>query len=83
VIHRASPQFWELYNRLPTKAKTLADQAFELLKRNVRHPSLHFKKAGHLWSVRVGLHLRALAIEDGNDLIWFWIGSHAEYDRLL
>jgi len=36
-----------------------------------------------LWSVRIGLHYRALAIEDDEDLLWIWIGSHAEYDRLL
>jgi hypothetical protein len=63
--------------------RRLADQCFELLKRNPRHPSLHFKKIGRFWSVRVGLHHRALAVEDGSDLLWFWIGSHAEYDRLV
>jgi len=36
-----------------------------------------------LWSVRVGLHYRALATEVDADLVWFWIGSHAEYDKLL
>jgi hypothetical protein len=44
---------------------------------------LHLKKAGRFWSVRVGLHYRALAVEDGADLAWFWIGTHAEYDRIL
>lgn len=47
------------------------------------HPSLHFKPAGRYWSVRVGIHFRALAIRDGDDFIWFWIGTHAEYYRLL
>jgi hypothetical protein len=41
------------------------------------------KKVGRFWSVRVGLHHRALAVEDGGDLVWFWIGTPAEYDRLL
>jgi hypothetical protein len=44
---------------------------------------LQFKKVGRFWSVRVGLHYRALAVEHGADLIWFWIGSHADYDKLL
>lgn len=48
-----------------------------------RHPSLHFKVVGRFWSVRVGLHHRALAVEGGPDLIWFWIGSHADYDALI
>jgi hypothetical protein len=46
------------------------------------HPSLHFKKVGRYWSVRVALGHRALAVEVGDDLVWFWIGSHAEYDRV-
>jgi hypothetical protein len=29
------------------------------------------------------LHYRALAVADGSDLVWFWIGTHAEYDRIL
>ena len=48
-----------------------------------RHPSLHFKRIGRFWSVRIGLHYRALAVQDGEDIVWFWIGHHAEYDRLI
>ncbi len=81
--HRASPRFWSCYHRLPEEIQRLADRAYELLCNDPRHRSLHFKTVGQLWSVRVGLHYRALAIEDGNDLIWVWIGTHAEYDRLL
>jgi hypothetical protein len=54
-----------------------------LLKENPRHPSLHLKRVGELSSVRVGAHHRALATEEGDGLLWFWIGSHAEYDHLL
>ncbi len=61
----------------------MADLTYQRLRKNPRHPSLHFKKIGDLWSVRVGLHYRTLAVEDGNDLLWVWIGTHAEYDRLV
>jgi hypothetical protein len=61
----------------------LADACYALLSQDSRHPSLHLKKVGRLWSVRVGLHSRALAVEDGPDLVWFWIGTHAEYDTIL
>ena len=61
----------------------MADVNYALLKSNERHPGLQLKKAGRFWSVRVGLHYRALGIEDGEDVVWFWIGHHAEYDRLL
>jgi hypothetical protein len=33
--------------------------------------------------VRVGLNYRAVGVRDGQDVIWFWIGSHAEYDKLI
>jgi hypothetical protein len=44
---------------------------------------LHFKKIGRFWSARVGGHHRALAVEAADGLVWFWIGTHADYDKLL
>ena len=61
----------------------MADRCYAQLKANPNHPSLNLKKIGTLWSARVGLHYRALAVESGEDRAWFWIGSHADYDRLL
>jgi hypothetical protein len=73
-----------LYRSLSEEMQQLADRDYELLRRDARHPSLRFKKVGSdLWSARVGLHHRALAIEDGDDLLWVWIGTHAEYDDIL
>lgn len=81
--HHASPDFWACYHSLPNEVQQLADRAYELLKRDSRHPSLHLKKVGRYWSARVGDHYRALAVEAPDGLVWFWIGSHAEYDKLL
>ena len=81
--HRATPHFWSCYRRLPIEVQRLADKCYALLKSNSQHPSLHFKKVGPFWSVRVGLHYRAVAMEQAGELAWFWIGSHAEYDQLL
>jgi hypothetical protein len=81
--HRASKRFWECYNELPEDIQNLADKNYELLKASPQHPSLHFKKVGEFWSVRVGLGHRTLAVEKGDDLVWFWIGKHDEYDRLI
>ena len=53
------------------------------LKADPHHPSLHLKKVGRYWSVRVGLRYRALAVEIDGGLLWFWIGSHADYDALV
>ena len=81
--HHASPAFWSLYHSLPPEIRRTADRAYDHLKGDPRHPSLHFKKVGRFWSARVGLHHRALAVESGEDLVWFWIGTHAEYDKLV
>ena len=81
--HFASPSFWSAYDALPLSVKRVADRNYDLLKRNPKYPSLHLKKIGRHWSVRVGIHYRALAVEIEDGLIWFWIGSHAEYDKLI
>lgn len=81
--HLASQRFWKCYHALPEDVRRTADAAYSLLKEDPRHPSLHFKRAGRFWSVRAGLHHRALAVEHQDDLVWFWIGSHAEYDSLV
>lgn len=81
--HQATPRFWDCYRALPHEVQRLADANYSLLKSDARHPSLQFKKVGRFWSVRVGLHYRALAVEDAEDVVWFWIGHHSEYDRLL
>lgn len=83
MIHRATPRFWASYAALPDAVQRLADKCFALLKADARHPSLQLKKVGRFWSVRVGLHHRSLGVEDGDNLVWFWIGSHGDYDKLL
>jgi hypothetical protein len=83
VRHFASLQFWSAYGALPRQIRRLADENYELLKHNPRHPSLQLKKVGCYWSVRVGAHYRALAVEVDDGLLWFWIGSHADYDKMI
>jgi hypothetical protein len=82
-MHRTTPRFWQSYRNLPDDVQRVADKSFELLKRDSRHPSLQLKKVGNYWSARVGIGHRALAVEDGEDLIWVWIGAHDEYERLI
>jgi hypothetical protein len=83
VKHRANPKFWRSYQQLSPELQKLADENFALLKRDPQHPSLHFKKAGRFWSARVGLHFRAVAVERGVELVWFWIGRHDEYESII
>ena len=81
--HFASAEFRSAYDSLPADIRTLADRNFALLKIDPRHPSLHFKDVGKYWSVRIGLHYRALAKRKDDNFHWHWIGSHAEYDKLI
>ena len=83
VRHRATPRFWAYYHQLPDDVQRLADRCYAVLRQNPRHPSLHFKQVGCFWSVRVGIHYRAVAVEHEGNILWFWIGGHADYDRLL
>ena len=81
--HRTVESFWNCFDALPQEIQRLARDNFELLKANPQHPSLHFKNIDKLWSARVGIHYRALATQVATDVIWFWIGTHAEYDAIL
>ncbi|WP_449363080.1 ParE family toxin-like protein [Trichothermofontia sichuanensis] len=36
-----------------------------------------------IYSARISKSYRAIGQLDGDTVIWFWVGSHAEYDRLL
>ena len=84
--HLTLPRYWRYYQALPKKIQRLADKNFQLLKTDLHHPSLHFKKIGGekiLWSVRIGKQYRALGREKPEGILWFWIGSHAKYNQLL
>jgi len=81
--HFATPEFWAHYRQLPDDIQQLADKNFAILQKNSQHPSLRLKKVGVYWSARVGLHYRVLAKERSEGLVWFWIGHHSEYEKLL
>jgi hypothetical protein len=82
-MHYTTRRFWDCYNALPETVQRTADQCYELLKIDPSHPSLHFKKVGKYWSVRVGQSYRALGVEVEKGILWFWIGTHAQYDKLI
>ena len=85
MTHYTTPQYWQYYNELPPKVKILADKNFQILKVSPDYPSLHLKKIKKYWSVRVGIHYRALGINapKQDSIIWFWVGSHEAYDKLI
>ena len=80
----STTDFWKAYADLSPEMKKQAKKTYKLWQENSLHPSLHFKKVGKkLLSVRVSSGCRALALKEGDDYYWIWIGEHDEYDRLL
>jgi len=78
--------FRKAYSKLPKEARDQARKAYELFKQNPYHPSLHFKRVhatDPVYSVRATISYRALGVKDGDVIIWFWIGHHSEYDKIL
>ena len=80
---RATRAFWTRYHGLPPDVRALADKAYRFWQQDHWHPSLHFKKVGAYWVARVSDDYRALGIESGGTVAWFWIGPHKEYERLI
>jgi len=81
-------EFRRLFLKLPQRVKETARKNYQLWKNNPSHPSLEFKQINtreSLWSVRVGIGWRAVGVMKAKEdkIVWFWIGSHAEYDKLL
>lgn len=83
--NRALPEFWKLYEMLPIELRSHARASFKLFRENPDHPSLRFKRVQgrrNVWTVRIGAHYhRAAALRSGGMLYWFWIGSHANFDK--
>lgn len=80
------PEFLALYRALPEQVRQQARQAYALFRQDPHHPSLRFRQVHPvrpIYSARVGLRYRTVGVREGNDIFWFWIGSHSEYDRLL
>jgi len=86
MISHTTARFRKAYRQLPTPIRKQAKAAYKLFQQNPRHPSLHFKQvhpSRPIYSVRASLDYRAIGVREGETLIWFWIGSHADYDKLL
>ena len=86
MISKRTKRFKQLLRALPKEVQEQAYAAYRLFKDNPYHPGLFFKQVETkpiLYSVRIGLHYRALGLRRGDTIVWVWIGSHAEYDKFL
>ena len=82
-MHRTTERFEKCLRELPKHIRTKYQRAMSVLRANPKHPSLHFKKIGKFWSIRISSFYRALAVKDKDDYIWVWIGSHDDYEKML
>ena len=83
---RTTQRFRALRDALPKPIQEKAKAAYELWSANPDHPSLRFKKVHvklPIYSVRIDIDSRAVGVLEGDTVVWFWIGSHAEYEQLL
>ena len=79
-------RFIKAYSVLPSPIKKAAQKTYKIWNGNPNHPSLHFKKIfkkQEIYSIRITLDYRALAVKSEETFIWFWIGNHREYDELI
>lgn len=80
-------EFIKCFADLPERVQKTARKNYKLWKQNPSHPSLEFKKLNTkqpTYSVRAGIGWRAVGVMKGSEtIIWFWIGSHSNYDKLL
>ena len=86
MLSRTTRKFWRLLADLPADVQGDAKRAYRLFQTNPAHPGLQFKKLegeDDIYSVRIGLDYRALAVVKKDRVVWYWIGSHSDYDRLV
>ena len=86
MTSRTTRRFRDADGRLPEHVRRRAREAYHRFKSDPTHPSLRFKKVHAtepIYAARVRLGYRALAVLDGDVAVWFWIGTHGDYDQLL
>jgi hypothetical protein len=83
---KTTERFWKCYTNLPSKIKKQAKQAYKQFQINPYYSSLHFKQVHStrpIFSIRITKDYRAIGTIQGEDIIWFWIGTHSEYENIL
>jgi len=80
---RALPRFWKCFDQLPPAIQLLAHKQYALFLTNPQHRSLRLKQVGPFWSVRISRSYRALALRKQDQFVWFWIGTHREYETII
>ena len=83
---RTTTQFRKMFSDLPEQVQEQTRKAYRQFKRDPSYPSLRFKRVHPqlpIYSTRINRNYRAVGQLEEDTVIWFWVGSHAEYDMLL
>ncbi len=83
---RTTDKFWKNYDDLPDEIKKKAKETYQLFQKDPYYPSLHFKRIHSnrlIFSVRISKNYRAIGVVKDDEIIWFWIGTHSEYDKMI
>jgi mRNA-degrading endonuclease RelE of RelBE toxin-antitoxin system len=86
MTSHTTPSFRDALAKLPKVIRARARAAYRRFQRDPRHSSLQFKKVHRtrpIYSARVTDDYRVVGTVEGNEIVWFWIGKHEEYERLL
>ena len=86
MISKTTERFWKCYANIPIAVRKQAKEAYKQFMKDPYYPSLHFKQIHStrpIFSVRITINYRAIGIIQGEEIVWFWIGSHADYNNLL
>lgn len=86
MISKATRKFWKLYKDLTANQQEQAKATYKQFKKDPYYPSLHFKQVHStqpIFSARISLDHRAIGVLKNNQIVWFWIGQHDEYERLI
>jgi hypothetical protein len=86
MISKTTERFWKCYAEIPLTVRKQAKEAYKQFLKDPYYPSLHFKQIHStrpIFSVRISINYRAIGIIQREEIVWFWIGSHADYNNLL
>ncbi len=86
MISQTTESFRNLLADMPKKTQRQAREAYAQFKKDPYHPGLRFKRIHSkrpIYAVRISKNYRAVGILQDREIIWFWIGSHSDYDEIL
>ncbi|GAB6888983.1 hypothetical protein JCM13304A_24870 [Desulfothermus okinawensis JCM 13304] len=86
MTSHTTERFRKLLAQLPKQIQKQAKEAYIQFEKNPYHPGLRFKRVHSklpIYSVRISRDYRALGIQRDGEIIWFWVGSHSDYDNIL